>query len=103
MLTDTDLYIIASALQQSCIDEYDEEMIDNIFVELQGRNKVEIKRFRAAYARVGLISIVMSKCSICEQEKTVISIDSSEGEYGAGCICKNCALIAFEEFEKSKG
>ncbi|KKM15309.1 hypothetical protein LCGC14_1697380 [marine sediment metagenome] len=37
MPKNTDLYIIASALQQSYIDEYDEEMIDNIFAELQGR------------------------------------------------------------------
>ncbi len=37
MSTDTDLYIIASELQQSYIDEYDEEMIDNIFKDLRRR------------------------------------------------------------------
>ncbi|KKM02983.1 hypothetical protein LCGC14_1778990 [marine sediment metagenome] len=34
MLKNTDLYIIACMIQQRCIDEYDEEMIDNIFQEL---------------------------------------------------------------------
>jgi len=58
---------------------------------------MEIKKFKANYTRIGLISVVISKCTVCEQEKKVISIDSSEGEYGAGCICKDCALKAFEK------
>ena len=39
MLKDTDLYIIACIIQQRCIDEYDEEMIDNIFEDLKRRKE----------------------------------------------------------------
>jgi len=64
---------------------------------------MDIKRFTAHYGRIGLIAIIVSKCTVCEQEKEVISIDSSEGEYSPGYICKKCALKAFEEFEKLEG
>ena len=58
---------------------------------------MHIKKFKAYHNRIGIISLVISECTVCEQEKKVISIDPSEGEYGAGCICKDCALKAFEE------
>ena len=58
---------------------------------------MDIKKFKAGYSRIGIISVVISKCTICEQQKKVISIDSSEKEYRAGCICKDCALKAFEK------
>lgn len=57
------------------------------------------KRFKAHYGRIGIIEAKISKCTVCEQEKVVISVDPSEGEYGSGCICKECTLEMFEEFE----
>ena len=41
---------------------------------------MDIKKFKAGYSRIGIISVVISKCTICEQQKKVISIDSSEKE-----------------------
>ncbi len=58
------------------------------------------KQFKASYGRTGIIKAEMSECTVCDQKKVVISIDSSEGEYGSGCICKECTLEMFEDFER---
>ncbi len=40
-MTDAALYLKADRIQQECIDEYDEEMIDNIYEKLKSRNDVQ--------------------------------------------------------------
>jgi len=50
-----------------------------------------IVTFDAAYDRTGTISAELDTCHRCKQEKLCISIDSSDGEYGPGNICLECA------------
>ncbi len=38
MVKRKDLYEKADRIQQECVDEYDEEMIDNIYEKLKSRN-----------------------------------------------------------------
>ena len=53
--------------------------------------------FKARYERTGVIKAIVGTCNVCNEEATVISIDSSENEYGPGCICKKCATKLFKE------
>ena len=58
---------------------------------------MEVAIFRANYGRVGVINVDTGTCHVCSNITDVISIDSSEDEYGPGCICKDCAIKVFEE------
>ena len=58
--------------------------------------------FKAGYARTGVIKVVVDTCNICNERKTVIAIDSSEEEYGPGCICEKCAIKLFKEKANGK-
>ena len=67
--------------------------------------RVEAKKivgFMGGYDRTGLICIDQhpeEKCDVCRRINIpVIMIDSSEGEYGSGNICKECAEKAFAGF-----
>lgn len=54
--------------------------------------------FEAGYDRVGTIEMVQGTCVVCgEQNIMVLSVDSSEGEYGPGSICKECIDNMFIE------
>lgn len=60
------------------------------------------KLFRAGYGRVGVINVIIGTCDVCNEKKIVIAIDSSEEEYGPGCVCESCAIRLFKEREKEK-
>jgi len=50
-----------------------------------------IATFKAGYYRTGEIWIEeKATCGVCNELKKCIAIDSSESEYGAGFICKDC-------------
>jgi len=53
--------------------------------------------FKAANSRSGTIAVIKAQCNVCLRKRVVIAIDSSEGEYGPGCICQLCAKKAFEK------
>jgi hypothetical protein len=57
----------------------------------------------ANYSRTGVIMITAGTCNVCNKETTVLYIDTSEGEYGPGCICKECIMKLFKEKEKTDG
>jgi hypothetical protein len=52
--------------------------------------------FPAGYNRVGVIEILAGDCDSCGAREKVLYIDSSEGEYGPGRICRTCANALFE-------
>jgi len=58
-----------------------------------------VSKFKAHYARIGVIGVDTEPCHVCGNVTDVISIDSSEGEYGPGYICKDCVIKAFEEVD----
>lgn len=61
------------------------------------------KLFRAGHSRVGTIIVTIDTCNVCNEKKTVIAIDSSEEEYGPGCVCEKCAIRLFKEKEQEDG
>jgi len=63
-------------------------------------SKTKIYRFKAFYDRTGTIFIGEHKCHICNIKKDVLCIDSSENEYGPGCVCKDCIDNLFVEEER---
>lgn len=66
--------------------------------------------FEAGYNRVGTIEIIKKEelakwgppgsCNSCKQLVDCLAIDSSEGEYGCGTICKPCIDKLFNESGK---
>ena len=46
--------------------------------------------FPAGYGRVGRIWIEPGECDICHLVRVCLMMDSSEEEYYAGKICKEC-------------
>lgn len=52
--------------------------------------------FKALWDRRGTIYIDVQKCDACHKEEMCLCIDSSEEEYGPGCVCKQCVLELFE-------
>ena len=64
---------------------------------------MEDKLFQAGYGRTGVIKVTTDTCNVCNKKKIVIAIDSSEKEYGPGCICEECAIKLFKEKEKESG
>lgn len=61
--------------------------------------RLEIATFFAHYGRDGSIDISNVVCDVCKEIGDCICIDSSEGEYGAGTICKQCIDTAFENLK----
>ena len=55
----------------------------------------DIGTFEGAYGRLGEIWLAKKNCNVCGFEAVCLCMDSSEGEYGEGCICKNCIEEAF--------
>ena len=53
--------------------------------------------FKAEYERSGTILIDENECKKCYKFKKCLCIDSSEGEYGPGNICKECIEEMFKE------
>lgn len=49
------------------------------------------------YGRHVTIAIADTRCHVCKQAKRCIAIDTSDEEYGSGCICRECALQAFAD------
>jgi len=62
----------------------------------------EICEFEASHSRTGYINIETTICDCCKEELVCICIDSSEDEYGPGCICKRCILKSFEKHTKGE-
>lgn len=60
-----------------------------------------IGTFKAAYGREGLIWVDKNTCDLCDKEAFCINIDSSEGEYGQGSVCRGCVDKIFWS-ERSK-
>jgi hypothetical protein len=64
----------------------------------------QVCTFNGGYGRKGIIEIcpgvVCDKCG--EVNTTCLTMDGSDGEYGSGCICFACILVAFEAFEELK-
>jgi len=58
----------------------------------------EICEFEASYGYTGYINIKTTFCDCCKEKLVCICIDSSEDEYGPGCICKICILKNFEKY-----
>ncbi len=56
--------------------------------------------FDGGYNRDGYITVRSGTCTVCKQNAKVIAIDSSEGEYTTGHICKSCANKAFAEVDE---
>jgi hypothetical protein len=46
--------------------------------------------FDATYHRYGRIDVEGATCDVCRQPALCLTIDSSEGEYGAGSVCEAC-------------
>lgn len=65
---------------------------------MQNEDIKVIADFQAGYGRTGEITVEIDKCCVCRADTVVICIDSSEGEYGNGCICLTCATEAVNEF-----
>lgn len=61
--------------------------------------RLKISTFFSHYGRDGSIDIFNVVCDVCKEIGDCICIDSSEGEYGAGCICKKCIDDAFGRME----
>lgn len=60
---------------------------------------LEIVEFPGGYGRTGLIWVGENEtCDVCQKSEFCICIDSSEAEYGAGRICRNCISDAFGSF-----
>lgn len=55
--------------------------------------------FNAKWNRAGTIKLERRRCNGCRKRKLCLCIDSSEGEYGPGCICQDCVN---ELFAKNK-
>lgn len=54
-------------------------------------------KFDARYDRLGYIKFTTLDCHVCKKKDTEgISIDSSMGEYGPGCICFECIHVESE-------
>ena len=64
---------------------------------------MEIKTFDAAYGRQGSINLELAVCDVCKVHQKCVTIDSSEGEYGPGAICKLCIDAAFLHAEEANG
>ena len=60
------------------------------------------KLFRAECGNVGVIKVIIDICNVCNEITSVIAIDSSEEEYGPGCICEKCAIKLFKEHKDGK-
>lgn len=56
----------------------------------------KLAEFKAAHGREGRISVGDGTCDVCRKDAVCILIDSSEGEYGEGAICKPCIDAAFD-------
>jgi hypothetical protein len=56
----------------------------------------DIGTFECSYGRTGEIWIDKKNCNVCGFEAICLCVDSSEGEYGEGAICKNCIDKAFK-------
>lgn len=54
-----------------------------------------IKTFAAGYGRDGIINLETAVCDVCGIELKCITIDTSDGEYGQGAICKLCIDASF--------
>lgn len=56
-------------------------------------------KFDAGYSRTGYIKVEKEYCHCCRNKKIFISIDSSEDEYKAGCICLNCTKKLIDSYK----
>ena len=55
----------------------------------------------AGHSRPIEVGVILIKCEMCKKEDVIcICIDTSEGEYGAGAICKDCITELFSEAER---
>jgi hypothetical protein len=68
-----------------------------------GQNSIRLKVFSAAYGRHGEIEVIEWKCDVCSERAPCIYIDSSEGEYGGGAICRECIADGFVQWESAFG
>jgi len=59
----------------------------------------------AGYSRSLDVGLVLTKCNVCHTEDVpCLFVDSSEGEYGGGTVCKSCVIKLFAQGEeKHKG
>lgn len=62
---------------------------DNSLLEFQFEDVYGIER--------GDIWLEKCNCDVCKGDDVCICIDSSDTEYGPGCICKSCAEKAFNK------
>jgi len=53
--------------------------------------------FGSGYGRWGEIGLSAARCDVCDQPRICLWIDSSEGEYGAGHVCKHCVSVLFSQ------
>ena len=56
--------------------------------------------FEAGYGETGKIWLnTLEPCAVCKQSAVCLNIDSSDGEYGSGAVCKPCIDKLFKQFE----
>jgi hypothetical protein len=53
-------------------------------------------KWGANYSRIGTAVIEKAVCKGCSRNTDCLVMDSSEGEYGVGALCKNCINMLFE-------
>ena len=54
--------------------------------------------FSGGYGRIGTIGVYpKATCDVCHEIKPCIISDGSEGEYGGGAICQDCANKMFKD------
>lgn len=54
----------------------------------------------AGYGRPVEVGVWIDNCDKCKEEAPLICIDTSQGEYGFGGICKSCIISLFIEAEE---
>ena len=71
--------------------------IKNVYdrIKKEGEKMGIIKSFKGAFNRDVIIELIENKCSVCGENKLVIGMDGSDGEYTEPMICRNCINKAF--------
>lgn len=77
--------------------KFREILLDELTVEqkqLLANNNIYL--YDGGYENIGVIRGKNSICKMCEEKKFCLTIDSSEGEYIEGAICKDCIEDVFK-------
>jgi len=56
--------------------------------------------FDAGWNNIAAIEVKKGQCSVCNEEKIVVTWDGSCGEFDSALICKECVSKATEKFKE---